>query len=140
MYLTYPHSYRNRTGHVAGVVTMDGCIKASHGCKAVFYKFVNGVKINCLTGLPFDDRLGFWVVSCFILIVVSLLFALKFVFQKTCLVLFSIKNEIFETLILHVSEELAKYQNYIVNKIPKKFIQSNVFSQLLVICLFKYFN
>nr|XP_022328608.1 uncharacterized protein LOC111127641 [Crassostrea virginica] len=47
------------TGHVAGVVTMDGCIKASHGCKAVFYKFVNGVKINCLTGLPFDDRLGF---------------------------------------------------------------------------------
>lgn len=48
-----------RTGNVAGAVTVDGCIKDYHGCNAVFYKFVNGIKINCHTGLPFDDRLGF---------------------------------------------------------------------------------
>uniref|UniRef100_A0A8W8L615 Uncharacterized protein n=1 Tax=Magallana gigas TaxID=29159 RepID=A0A8W8L615_MAGGI len=47
------------SGNVAGAVTVDGCMKEYHGCNAVFYKFVNGIKINCHTGLPFDDRLGF---------------------------------------------------------------------------------
>lgn len=47
------------SGNVAGAVTVDGCMKEYRGCKAVFYKFVNGIKINCHTGLPFDDRLGF---------------------------------------------------------------------------------
>lgn len=47
------------SGNVAGAVTVDGCMKEYHGCNAVFYKFVNGIKTNCQTGLPFDDRLGF---------------------------------------------------------------------------------
>lgn len=47
------------SGNVASAVTVDGCMKEYHGCNAVFYKFVNGIKINCHTGLPFDDRLGF---------------------------------------------------------------------------------
>lgn len=46
-------------GNVVGVVIVDGCMKEYYGCNVVFYKFVNGIKINCYIGFLFDDWLGF---------------------------------------------------------------------------------
>ncbi|XP_048777311.1 uncharacterized protein LOC125681319 [Ostrea edulis] len=44
---------------VSGVIAVEGCEKEIRGCRAVFYKFDKGIKIDCLTGRPFHGRPGF---------------------------------------------------------------------------------
>ncbi|XP_062608130.1 uncharacterized protein LOC134269976 [Saccostrea cucullata] len=44
---------------VAGVTTIPGCVQEMRGCKMEFYRYMYGIKINCRTGQPFEDIIGY---------------------------------------------------------------------------------
>ncbi|XP_061188213.1 uncharacterized protein LOC133196321 [Saccostrea echinata] len=44
---------------VAGVTMIPGCRQEMRGCKVEFYRYMYGLKINCRTGQPFEDIVGF---------------------------------------------------------------------------------